>query len=58
MVSKSYVVNECPNIADEDDELSVKNSKMQNSEQMKRIDRYMLHITNEMVSDKKNENNE
>lgn len=51
MVSKSYEVNECPKIADDDDEC-VKNVKMQNSEQMKRIDRYMLHITNEMVSDK------
>lgn len=56
MVSKSYVVNECPNIADDDDEC-VKNVKMQNSEQMKRIDRYMLHITNEMVSDKKKSEN-
>lgn len=51
MVVKSYEVNECPNVGNDDDN-SVKSAKMQNTDQMKRIDRYMLHITNEMVSDK------
>lgn len=50
MVSKSYMVNTSSKI-DDDEEHCVKNAKMQNSDQMKRIDRYMLHIT-EMVSDK------
>lgn len=49
MVSKSYVVNECPKFLDDDDKC-VKNVTMQNSDQMKRIDRYILHIGNEMVS--------
>jgi hypothetical protein len=50
MVSKSYMVNQSSEIAD-DEEQCVRRAKMQNSDQMKKIDRYMLHIT-EMVSDK------
>lgn len=51
MVSKSYVVNsECPRIID-DDEKCVRNAdKMQDADRMTRIDRYILHISNEMVS--------
>lgn len=51
MVSESYMVNQSSIIAD-DQEQCVSNAKMQKSGQMKRIDRYMLQITNEMVSDK------
>lgn len=50
MVSKSYMVNKSTKFAD-DEEQCVKSASMQNSDQMKRIDRYMLQIT-EMVSDK------
>lgn len=50
MVSKSYVVNECPTLAD-DDHKSVKNAQLAaDSDQMSKIDRYILHISNEMVS--------
>jgi hypothetical protein len=60
MVSKSYVVNECPQLADDDDEC-VKNTNMQSTEQQMKgtkIDRYMLHITNEIVSDKEKKRKE
>jgi hypothetical protein len=50
MVSKSYVVNEISETP-ENEEQSVNRAKMQNSDQMKKVDRYILHIT-EMVSDK------
>lgn len=53
MVSKVYVVNESPKkmISVEEDKSEVKNIKMQNtSDQMTKIDRYILHISNEMVS--------
>jgi hypothetical protein len=51
MVSKSYVVNECPTLTD-DDHKSVQNEKLETSskQQMSKIDRYILHISNEMVS--------
>lgn len=50
MVSKTYMVNKSQKFAD-DEEQCVRSANMQNSDHMKRIDRYMLHIT-EMVSDK------
>lgn len=56
MVSKVYVVNQCPSVIDED-EKSLKNETIVQDQknvgehtQMKRIDRYILHISNEMVS--------
>lgn len=49
MVSKSYVVNECPRIIDDNDN-SVSDARMHASDQMTKIDRYILHISNEMVS--------
>lgn len=49
MVSKSYSVSsECPRIADKSEECE-DNAKA-NSDQMKTIDRYILHISSEMVS--------
>ena len=51
MVSKVYVVNECPKmIIDEKDKSVENNNKMQNNDQMTKVDRYILHISNEMVS--------
>lgn len=44
MVSKSYAVNDKV-IAE-----SENNAKMENSDQLNKFDRYMLHISNEMVS--------
>ena len=43
MVSKSYVVNECTGEIDEDDNSLTR---------MTKIDRYILQIRNEMVSQK------
>lgn len=42
MVSKSYVVNECSRVIDDEDKLT----------RMSKIDRYILQISNEMVSRK------
>lgn len=51
MVSKSYEVNsECPQIIDDDEKCVNSANKMQDAEQMTRFDRYILHISNEMVS--------
>lgn len=51
MVSKSYEVNsECPQIIDDDEKCVKSASKMQDADQMTRFDRYILHISNEMVS--------
>jgi hypothetical protein len=50
MVSRSYEVNECPTISD-DNQKGVKNAKVSTaSDHMNKIDRYILHISNEMVS--------
>lgn len=50
MVSKSYIVNDCTsNIIDDGDKCE-KNEPIKNSEHMTRIDRYILHFSNEMVS--------
>lgn len=49
MVSKVYVVNQCPAMTDEDDK-SEGNAKVQSSDSMKAIDKYILQIGNEMVS--------
>lgn len=43
MVSKSYAVNECSNVIDDDDKSLTR---------MTKIDRYILQISNEMVSEK------
>lgn len=50
MVSKMYVVNECPIMINDAKNKSAEDNKMQNSDQMTKIDRYILHISNEMVS--------
>lgn len=48
MVSKSYSVSECPRTADKSEECA-DNAKA-NSDQIKTIDRFILHISSEMVS--------
>lgn len=50
MVSKMYVVNECPIMINDAKNKSAEDNKLQNSDQMTKIDRYILHISNEMVS--------
>lgn len=49
MVSKVYVVTQSPAMIDED-EKSEGNAKVQSSDSMKAIDKYILNIGSEMVS--------